>query len=238
MSALPFNKDPILSYLGLPREYEPSPETSPVDFLLAHLRELPPHLVSTFTLITSPKQRTIIPTIRNRRLKYTSSDPPELSFTSARRTWPTLWSGRERRGQEEGSEEKAWANSVFLGGLKTHVGKLGGLLGDYEEEREAERIRTIRRERAAEEAFVPEEDSDSEDSDDDPPGAQAGSAAIEQEQETEEEAKSAFERLVRERFIYGLLESVDYDAVDWDERLDSEDDRDAEERWFDEEDEG
>jgi hypothetical protein len=30
---------------------------------------------------------------------------------------------------------------------------------------------------------------------------------------------------------------MDYDAVDWDETLDEEDDRDTEERWFDEEDE-
>jgi hypothetical protein len=29
---------------------------------------------------------------------------------------------------------------------------------------------------------------------------------------------------------------MDYDVVDWDDQLDSEDDREAEERWFDEED--
>jgi hypothetical protein len=30
---------------------------------------------------------------------------------------------------------------------------------------------------------------------------------------------------------------VDYDTVDWEDALDEEDDRDAEERWFDEEEE-
>lgn len=30
---------------------------------------------------------------------------------------------------------------------------------------------------------------------------------------------------------------VDYERVDWDESLDTEDDREAEERWFDEEEE-
>jgi hypothetical protein len=54
-----------------------------------------------------------------------------------------------------------------------------------------------------------------------------------QESESPEEAQALFERRVRERFIYGLLEGADYDSVDWDEWLDVEDDRDAEERWFD-----
>jgi hypothetical protein len=34
-----------------------------------------------------------------------------------------------------------------------------------------------------------------------------------------------------------LMQSIDYDIVDWDESLDDDDDRDAEERWFDEEEE-
>jgi hypothetical protein len=127
---------------------------------------------------------------------------------------------------EEGQDERDWVQSSFLEGFMKHVGKLGSLLGDYEEEREAERVRVLRRERAAETAFVPEEDSDSDDEEDDP--------VIPTDEEMKpEEAKAAFERLVRERFIYGLLDSIDYDAVDWDDQLDSEDDREAEERWFD-----
>ena len=47
-----------------------------------------------------------------------------------------------------GKEEEEWASKQFLDGKKMHVGKLGPLLGGYEEEREAERVRTIRRREA------------------------------------------------------------------------------------------
>ncbi|KIM90959.1 hypothetical protein PILCRDRAFT_1195 [Piloderma croceum F 1598] len=223
-----FTSPPILSYLQLPETYTPSPKESPIDFLQLHIRQLPPHLLLTFSLITNPKQRTTVPTIRNRRLKYTHSNPEELSFVEARSQWPTLWEGRERRGMEEGQDERDWVmNDGFLKGSMKHVGKLGILLGEYEEEREAERVRALRRERAAEAAFVPEEDSDSEDED---------MAHAEEEEVKPEEAKASFERLVREQFIYGLLDSVDYDSVDWNEQLDSDDDREAQEKWFDDDD--
>lgn len=201
MSVPPFNALPILNYLQLPESYAPSPEISPVQFLNKHIRQLPPHLLAQFSSIISPKDRTVILVIRNRRLIYANSSPKELSFVSARSTWPTLWEGRERRGQEEGREEKAWAESGFLQGSTKHIGKLGKLLGEYEEEREAERVRTLRRERAVPEEFVPEEDESDEDEEDehvlDVPTL---------EPETQEEAKASFERRIRERFIYGLLE--------------------------------
>lgn len=206
MSAPPpapaFDESPILSYLGLPESgCEPSPRTAPIDFLIKHLQQLPPHLLLTFSSIINPKQRTPISTIRNRRLKYANLHPPELSFSLARRTWPTMWEGRERRGQEEGQDEKEWAESGFLRGSTKHVGKLGSLLGGYEEEREAERVRILRRERAVQDEFVLEEEEESDSSD------EIHAATEEVEQETVEEAKASFERLVRERFIYGLLEA-------------------------------
>ena len=113
-----------------------------------------------------------------------------------------LWTGDStdggpRRGQAERLEEKDWADREFLGGAKQHVGKLGTLLGDYEEERTAERFRMERRRREAEESFIPEEDEDTsgeEDLTSTPP------------EDSPEEARSAFERLIRERFIYGLLD--------------------------------
>ncbi|KZP03159.1 hypothetical protein FIBSPDRAFT_769362 [Athelia psychrophila] len=227
-----FKNPPILSYLQLPETYTPSPASEPIDFLHRHIRHLPPHLLLTFSLITEPKQRTIIPTIRNRRLKYTRATPapPEFEFLEARNRWPGLWGGRERRGVEEGAEESSWANDQFLQGAKGHVGKLATLLGEYEQEREAERIRTIRRERAANAAFIPEEDSDS---DDDEEPCQSSAQASNLKDEDASEAKATFERLVKERFIYGLLEDVDYNAVDWEDQFDADDDREAEERWFD-----
>lgn len=200
MSAPVFNKDASLKYLGLPPDFSPSPETNPISFLNQFLSNLPPHILLHYSSITTPKQRTVIAQIRNRRLQYTHRNPPELRFESARNTWPELWQGRERRGKEEGEDERSWAQSDFLQGDRQHVGKLANLLAEYEEEREAERVRELRRSRAVDEDdFVPEEDTDSDV--DDNTGANEPP-----ETESAEQAKASFERLVRERFIYGLLD--------------------------------
>lgn len=238
---LMFEEKPSLNYLGLSPEYHPSPRTDPISFLTINITKLPPHLLLHYSAITTPKQRTAIPTVRNRRLRFTNQNPPELEFNSARNTWPLLWKGRERRGIEEGAEERDWAKNNFLQGAKKHVGKLASLLGGYEEEREAERMRVLYRERPEGE-FVEEEDSESDEETEE--GAQ---------EEGQDEARETFERLIREHFIYGLLEAsnklrveippatatefyefqdMDYDKVDWDDTLD--DDREAEDQWFNE----
>jgi hypothetical protein len=196
MSNSIFDKTPSLKYLRLPQNYEPSPEIEPIAFLSKHLLQLPPHLLMNYTYITTPKQRSAIATIRNRRLHYAIRNPPDLQFNYARATWPDLWQGQERQVGQTGDDERAWVQSEFLEGKKQFVGKLGNLLASYEEERESEGIRMRRRNRATvENDFVPEEDSDSDD-DSQPP----------QETETEEEVKASFERLIREFFIYGRLE--------------------------------
>ncbi|CAA7260051.1 unnamed protein product [Cyclocybe aegerita] len=225
MSSAPistFDKTLSLKYLGLPHDYSPSPETDPVAFLIRHLSHLPPNILHHYSQITTPKQRTNIPSIRNRRLQYTRKNPSELRFESAMKTWPNLWGKRERG---DGQEEKAWGQNEFLQGRKQHVGKLGSLLGEYEEEREAQRTRDLWR-APAEDDLVPEEDTDSDDEGPSMP-----------EQETEDEARTWFERRIRERFIYGLLDNVDYGKIDWDETLNGDNEREAEERWFDDEDE-
>ncbi|KAH7914404.1 hypothetical protein BJ138DRAFT_1079554 [Hygrophoropsis aurantiaca] len=224
-----FNDVEILTYIGLPNTYEPLPSISPLEFLQLHLHQLPPHLMQRFSLITTPKQRTIVPEIRNRRLRHTETSPPALSFVLAKANWPLLWHGRERQGQEEAREEKEWAENEFLEGKKQHIGKLGSLLGDYEEEREAERLRNVRRNQIVHDEFIPEEDeSDSDENE---------QMDIDDVEESPAESRRSFERLVRERFIYGLLEDIDYDSVDWNEQLDVLDERDAEDRWFEDEDE-
>ena len=120
----------VLQYLGLPNDHQPSPVADPIVFLQQNLRSLPPHLLYIFASITTPKQRTVIPEIRNRRLKYASTHPGPLSFETARRTWPNLWPERDRRlQQDENINEKLWAEKDFLDGQKQHVGKLGTLLG-------------------------------------------------------------------------------------------------------------
>ncbi|KAI0353487.1 hypothetical protein OH77DRAFT_1505275 [Trametes cingulata] len=223
-----FDPAPVLKYLGLPDTYEPSPRTAPLEFLHRHVRSLPPHLLRLFSAHTTPKQRTAIAAIRNRRLKYTQSKPPEFALANAKSTWPSLWEGRERPGKEQAQEEKEWAEKEFLGDGKQKIGKLGNLLGEYEEERESERVRTIRRQRAEYIESLPEEDEESDDEEQDATAQEPSPA----------EAEEMFLRLLKERFIYGLLESIDYDKVDWDERWDEDLDREAEERWFDEEEEG
>lgn len=192
-----FEEIPILTWLGLEKDYLPSPSNQPIEFLLEHINHLPPHLLLKFSSITTPKQRTTIHSIRNRRVVYLNSNPSELSFTSARHTWPTIWPGRERRGIEEGNDEEQWAETGFMQGTTKHVKKLGHLLRDYEEEREAERVRNIRRAQLAAEQdqFIPEED---EDSDEEEPVAL--------EEENDADLKEEFERRIRERFIYGLLD--------------------------------
>ncbi|KAJ8523537.1 hypothetical protein ONZ45_g112 [Pleurotus djamor] len=222
----------LLTYLALPAEYQPSPQHEPIDFLNKHITQLPPHLLVHFSQFTSPKQRTVIPRIRNRRLKYSESDPPEFRFESARNTWAGLWEGQDHRVlfHNSGEDEKAWVKKEFMHGSTQHVGKLGALLSGYEEERQADHVRALRRQRPRVDEFVPEEDED--DSDDEvnlPPRVE--------DTETPEQAKTSFLRLLKERFIYGLLDGADYDGVDWNDVWDTDNERDAEEKWFDDEEE-
>ena len=190
---------PVISYLGLPAAFKPSPFEEPVEFLQKFIRQLPPHLLTSFSSVTTPKQRTVIPTIRNRRFKYIASRPAELGIHAARTAWPSLWPGKERIGQHARQDEKDWADKEFLRGQKQHIGKLGTLLGDYEEEREGERLRAIRRGARAQQVSIPEEDSDSDEDDD-------NAAPPVHFEETPEDIEKNFERIINERFIYGLLD--------------------------------
>ena len=197
-SAQTFDHIRILSYLGLPDDYSPSPSQAPIEFVVQHFHQLPPELLRHFSFVTTPRQRSTVAAVRNRRFRFALTDPPELRFTAARSQWPTLWDGRERRGQDEGREEKELVENAFLGGgSKPYVGKLGALLGDYEEEREAERVRVIRRQEAMHEEFVPEEDESSDEED---------VSTVEEELEASGDSQALFQRRIRERFIYGLLE--------------------------------
>jgi hypothetical protein len=190
----------ILKYLSLPPDSQPNPKSDPIPFLSHNIHNIPKSILFSFSETTTPKERTSIPIVRNRRFKFTESNPPELRFDSAKSSWPTLWQGTERRGEAEGQDEKKWVENEFLGGsVKQHVGKLGSLLGDYEEEREAQRVRMQRREQSAVESFVPEEDEESDDEEE-------AILPTQEEPESPEQARASFERLVREKFIYGLLE--------------------------------
>ncbi|KAI0729342.1 hypothetical protein C8Q72DRAFT_312437 [Fomitopsis betulina] len=230
-----------LSYLGLPDDYSPSPEEQPLDFLTKHFCELPPHLLSHFSANTTPKQRSAIPAIRNRRHAYVDSNPLELSFASAKASWPILWPGREPPGREQGEDEREWAEQLFMGSsLKPHIGKLGMLLAGYEAERSAEHVRAQRRAAMDELDRVPEEEESDDDDDEEEEEGKEEEREESQppvEEESIEDTKAWFLRRVRERFIYGLLESIDYDKVDWDESWDTDNDRSAEEAWFEEEEE-
>ncbi|KIN93759.1 hypothetical protein M404DRAFT_1008768 [Pisolithus tinctorius Marx 270] len=184
----------LLSYLGLPLDYSPLPSNSPVEFLRKFLHQIPPHLITSFGLVTTPKQRSLIPEMRNRRLRYTETAPKQLELESAKARWPHLWSGRERYGKRAAEDEKEWASKNFLDGVPQQVGKLGSLLGEYEEEREAERVRYLKCSQGGgeEDEFIPEEDeSDSDMSD--------TAADV---QESPEELSADFARRIKELFVY------------------------------------
>ncbi|KZT29943.1 hypothetical protein NEOLEDRAFT_1160394 [Neolentinus lepideus HHB14362 ss-1] len=241
---LDFPADRTLSYLGLPSDYVPHPAQDPIRFLTNNVRMLPPDLALPFSSITTPKERTSVAVIRNRRTKFTLSSPRELAFDTAKNKWPMLWGRGGRSEQEQGREEKEWAEKEFMGGQKQELGKLGGLLAGYEEERESERVRAIRREHAASMQVVEEEEEEEEEGEEDSDEDSVASGPP--EEETEEEAIETFERRVTELFIYGMLEHSDddlanktdlYDRVDWDDEYDAEDERESEERWFDDNDE-
>lgn len=195
-----FDAAPTLKYLGLPTDHAPSPKGEPIAFLQTHLSQLPPHLLPAFSLITTPKERTAIPLVRNRRLQYTKTAPQDLSFVRARNTWPHLWEGRLQPGVEERKEEQSWADEDFMDGRKTNVGKLGRLLADYEEERENERVRAVKRIKESNE-LVPEEDEESDEEDE-----EGGEAEVEELPETDAQKQAGFEWRIRERFVYGLLD--------------------------------
>jgi len=196
-----FDTNGVLTYLGLPSDYDPSPAIAPVPFLTKHLRQLPPNILQWFNSITTPEQRTAVLLIRNRRFNYTQSNPPEFQFPAAMRQWPALWDEPKRIGtigQEEAREEKEWADTTFLGGEhQTYVGNLGTLLGGYEEERHSERHRQAKR--SHQEDFVPEADESS-DSDHGRSSSRPGTPGSAQA------VQELFLRQVRERFIYGHLE--------------------------------
>jgi hypothetical protein len=190
-----FDTNAVLTYLGLPLDYDPSPATEPVAFLTKHLPQLPSHVLRWFSAITTPQQRTAVVSIRNRRFNFTQSNPSELSLSAAKRQWPKLWEGLERIGHEEAQEEKEWVETAFLGGEHgAFVGKLGTLLGGYEEDRHLERERKTRR--SPHDVVTPEEDESSED------GSRSGTTEPVQLEALQE----SFLRRVREQFIYGHLE--------------------------------
>jgi len=231
-----FDAFPIISYLQLEPDSKPSPVDEPLEFLKKYVTQLPPQLLETFSDIVPPKQRTLIPVVRNRRYKYTLSEPEELEVSEARRTWPTLWRGardRRREQQEAAADERQWAEKEFLNGRKQHIGKLASLLGDYAGEIEGERLRELGRAHAERQPdFIPDEE-DSDESEFEAELAKTQAAMP----ESPEEAKDHFQRLIRERFIYGLLDSIDYDAVDWNDKWDDDSVQESENRWFDDEEE-
>ena len=223
----------LLKYLSLPEDYEPSPKEDPLGFLKLHISVLPRYLLQSFSNVLTPRQRTSIPLIKNRRTNYVfQSHSPKLKWDRGRVLEPLLWenmnAGRttstaaasgptvQQPGIEAGLQEREWAERHFVGyhGVRSrsdptgeqttpkgYVGRLGELLGEYEEEREAERLRSLRRERIA--ATSNERETEEEFETDSSDEEIATSVA--RQPETTEEVQNAFERLLRERFIDGFL---------------------------------
>ncbi|CAE7081281.1 unnamed protein product [Rhizoctonia solani] len=243
-----FDGSPVLRYLALDPEYTPSPDDTPIEFLKRHMSQLPPHLLILFNANpkASPRARASVPTIRNRRCAYAATEPKTLDPDVLSKSDPGVWdlvnseraqalTIRRPTGADEDEaevDERNWASNEFQDGNKMHIGKIGELLAGLEGERRRERERAVRRQvlvaRAREEETLQEEE---ESSDEEEEGISAASERL-----RPDPAEGDIRKTIRERFISGLLTNMDYDAVDWDERWDP-DDRDDEERWFDEEEE-
>ncbi|KAG8706925.1 hypothetical protein FRC11_007846 [Ceratobasidium sp. 423] len=242
-----FDSGPILRYLALEPDYKPSPDDSPIEFLKQHMSQLPPHLLVLFNAHTkaTPHARASVPSIRNRRCTYAATEPKSLDPDALSKTDPGVWDlVNSERAQaltirrptvadedEAETEERDWATNQFQDGNKMHIGKIGELLAELEGERRRERERAVRRQalvaRTREEETLQEEEESSDEGESVPSGL---------ERLRPDPAEEDIRRAIRERFISGLLTNVDYDGVDWDEKWDP-DDRDSEEKWFDEEEE-
>lgn len=226
----------VLKYLDLPKDYTPSHNDDALEFLKLHISVLPLYLLRPFSNSLTPRQRTSIPLIKNRRTNYVFKiHPQELEWDQGRILEPLLWenmnagavatpssgSAHPRPGIEAGAQEREWAEHNFVGyhnvpsrsgstgeqtTKKGYVGRIGELLAEYEEEREAERLRALRRDRMAAAAIEreTEEELDTDSSDDE--FVRAPSSAMPQDElESTDEVRSSFERLLRERFIDGFL---------------------------------
>ncbi|KAE8538320.1 hypothetical protein D1P53_005663 [Cryptococcus gattii VGV] len=223
----------ILFHLQLPpSDLLPLP---PLQFLQAYLHLLPPSLLEPFAVIP-PKTRTIIPSIKRRRLIHSTTHPSFLTASQGRLRWPLLW---ERMGgdpfapvSESAEEEAAWAESSFMKGTagNQQVRKLGGFLRLMEEEREAEEVRAAKRmerrlDREGEE-FEEESDEEERDEANQPP----------QVAEDQQEVELAFEKRLLELFLDGL-DTIDYSPIDFVDPPGGDPiaQRDDEDRYFDDE---
>jgi hypothetical protein len=214
----------VLKYLSLPGDYTPNPSTEPVPFLLLHLYILPSSILQHFSHLLDPLRRTVLPAIRNRRLAYHTSAPVIFSFPTARNRWVDIWDeiapsavleeNWRETSKASAQEEKSWAETGFLDGrgVAGQKSRLGKLLGDYEEERVGEieranrsaRLRSMNLRKAGDReaklrGAIGSDQEEEELSEGEGDEIYTASTADNQQR------KTTFERVLKERFIAGLL---------------------------------
>ncbi|ORX34491.1 hypothetical protein BD324DRAFT_683437 [Kockovaella imperatae] len=223
----------ILTYLDLPQSA--GLPLAPLNFLRAHLAQLPYELALPFAKITTPRQRSSIKSIKSRRLIYASSEPKPLELTAerGRLRWPLLW---ERMGGSSlpppsvnVDEEESWVEQNFLPGRENaqHVKKLGGFLRSLEEEREMMEVVAARRvERRLDDVGEEfDEESDEEEGTTNAPGISSvpgpnantmvpPGIVVQINQQEQEDVRRAFEKHLTELFVDGL-DTVDYTRIDF-----------------------
>jgi hypothetical protein len=210
----PFEAGPILKYLSLDIDYTPSPSQDPIEFLKRHMSQLPPHLLVLFSAHpqATPRARASIPVIRNRRCTYAAEGPKALDPDVLSRVDADVWDlVNEERPQghmtkrptveqdEDAADERAWADEEFQGGMRGHVGKIGELLAELEEERTRERQRAVRRQATAARTQREETEEEEEESSDEEEERQG---SIERQPDASD---NDLRKIIRERFISGLL---------------------------------
>lgn len=215
----PDDIDRIRSYLELSDDVQLPHD--PLQILADHVDTLPRSLLQPFAELTTPRDRAKIRAIKSRRVMHASTVPPPafLSADAGRLRWPLLW---ERMGgsslpppSQALREEEKWVREKFQGGeqegangeVHQHVKKLGGLLRDFEEEREMENVRERKRVERRMDEDGEEFDSESDEEDDSNLGEAKGGAGKGQrvvEDEDQEGVARAFEKKLVELFVDGL----------------------------------
>lgn len=198
--------DSILRWLGSDDREEL--KTHPLQFLRRNIYTLPPHLLKYFHSVTTPKDRTTIPIVKKRRMNWARSQHSLDTFTadSGRFRDPSNFEQtlqRDEKGyhpsfkyaQDAGSSESQWLENESMMSDHAKLGKLAGLLSEYESERDS---RSYTQSKAS---AIRNNDSDT-----------LGRSIV--------DGKDAFERLLLENWIDGVDEKLDY-GVDFDDTYDA-----------------
>ncbi|TIA72268.1 hypothetical protein E3P77_01820 [Wallemia ichthyophaga] len=213
--------DNILRWLG--SDDKQTLKLNPLLFLHKNIFFLPPNLLNYFHSVTTPKQRTNIPIIKKRRLNWAKSQQQQSKDTfttqAGRFRDPSNFEETVQRdslgnhpsfkyAHDAGLNESQWLSNNSMMSKHAKLGKLAGLLSEYESERDSRsytqsKIAALRKNNSG---SLGRSVFDGDDGHVDHLGELTG--------------KESFERLLLENWIDGVDDLLDY-SVDFDDSYDS-----------------